>query len=246
MFNRSISDGLPNSSASSLNTVARADLAVGAPSEVSELPQRAVPEAASPQQLPQDHHRLNQEAKSLEYIRSAVDTIQRSKDDSEKLEALRAKLTLAHKSIGEHGSVPSDIDGLLHEAAVRTDLLLGGDDKEMQLQEAGLLKVNSVDDKMDFGVPDKARVLGKIEAALNRIGQLQDKLGRVERNGYDHLLGLNLSVNGLNTARAQVDDSFYSVSAASTAVENILINIRTAIVAHGRASPEIVRLVLGG
>jgi hypothetical protein len=151
---------------------------------------------------------------------------------------------LAHKGIGAGDAATSDVEGLLQEVEVRTDLLLGADNKETQLQDVGLLKVQSAEVDLDLGVPDKERVLGKIEAALNRIGQLQNKLGRVESNGYDHLLGLNLSVSGLNSARTQVDDSPYSLSAASATVENILINIRTAVVAHGRASPEIVRLVL--
>ena len=244
MFSRSISDGLPSPATTSTNSVARAELAVGAPSAGSELPQRAAPETTAAHQLPPDHQRLNQDAKSLEYIRSAVGAIQRSKEDSEKLEAIKAKLMLAHKSIGAGDSATSDVEGLLQEVAVRTDLLLGADNKETQLQDAGLLKVQSAEVDLDLGLPDKERVLGKIEAALDRIGQLQNKLGRVESKGYDHLLGLNLSVSGLNAARTQVDDSPYSVSAASAAVENILINIRTAVVAHGRASPEIVRLVL--
>jgi len=51
-------------------------------------------------------------------------------------------------------------------------------------------------------------------------------------------------VSGLNSARTLVDDSAYSVTAASATVENILMNVRAAVVAHGRASPDIVRLVL--
>lgn len=244
MFSRSISDGLPIANSPSSNSVVRAELAIGAPSELVELPQRAVPEAASPQPLPQDHQRLNQEAKSLEKIRSTMDSIERSKEDSAKLEAIRAKLMLSYKSVNDTGVASPAVEDVLDEAAVTTDLLLGADARKSRELQAGLMQSGPQTGVVETGTPDKDSVLGKIEAAISRIGQLQDKLGRVERKDYDVLLGLNLFVSGLNAARTQVDDSSYSVSAASSSVENILMNIRAAVVAHGRASPEIVRLVL--
>lgn len=244
MFNRPIGDGSSIANSPSSNSVVRADLAIGAPSGLAELPQRAVPEASSAQQLPQDHQRLNQEAKSLENIRSTMATITRSKEDSAKLEAVRAKLMLSYNRIDDGSDAVSDADDVLQEAAITTDLLLGAGAQKAREEEAGLMRAGTPIGASNNRGPDRARVLGEIEAAIDRIGQLQDKLGRVERKGYDVLLGLNLSVSSLNSARTQVDDSSYSVSAASTAVENVLINIRTAVVAHGRASPEIIRLVL--
>lgn len=234
MFNRSVADGLPIANSVSSSAVARAELAAAAPVAAVELPQRAVTEAKSAQSLPPDHQRLNEAAKSLDAISSGVANIQRSKEDSAKLEALRAKLILSYKSIEDTGIVTSNVSDLLQDSEADFNLMLGS--------EAGVAA--NIQKEKTSGAPDKDRVLGKIEAAINRIGQLQDKLGRVERKGYDFLLGLNLSVSSLNAARTQVDDSSYSVSAASTAVENVLINVRAAVVAHGRVSPEIVRLAL--
>jgi len=245
MFNRPISDGLPVANSSSPNSVIRADLALGAAASGSvELPERAVTESSSAQQLPQDHQRLNQEAKSLEKIRSTMASIERSKEKSAQLEEIRSRLMLSYKSIGDTGVAPVDVEGALRDASIADELLLGADAGEQSEQPAISGTASSSLEKPEIGAPDKDRVLGEIEAAIDRIGQLQHKLGRVEQDGYDFLLGLNLSVSSLNVARTQVDDSTYSVAAASTAVENVLINVRAAVVAHGHASADLVRIVV--
>ena len=244
MFNRSISDVLPMVNSSSTNSVVRADLVLGAAASGSvELPQHAVNVVSSAQQLPQDHQRLNQETKSLEKIRSTIASIERSKEKSAQLEQIRSRLMLSYKSIGDTGVAPVDVEGALREASSADELLLGADAGEQSEQPVILDTKSSLPEKQEIGVPDKERVLGEIEAAIDRIGQLQQKLGRAEQNGYDFLLGLNISVSSLNVARTQVDDSSYSVAAASTAVEKVLINVRAAVVAHGNASADLVRIV---
>jgi hypothetical protein len=244
MFNRSISDGLPIANSSSPNSVVRADLVSGAASGSVELPQRAVTESSSAQQLPQDHQRLNQEAKSLEKIRSTVARIERSKENSAQLEEIRSRLMLSYKSIGDTGVAPVDVEDALRDASIAAELLLGAEARKQSEQPVVLGTTSSYLEKPEIGAPDKDRVLGEIEAAIDRIGQLQNKLGRVEREDYDFLLGLNLSVSSLNAARTQVNDSSFSVASASTAVENVRINVRAAVVAHGHVSADIVSLVL--
>jgi hypothetical protein len=244
MFNRSISDGLSITNSSSANPVVRADLVLGAAASGSvELPQRAVNEASSAQQLPEDHQRLNQEIKSLEKIRSTMASIERSKEKSAQLEQIRSRLMLSYKSIGDTGVAPVDVEGALREASIADELLLGADAGEQSEQPVILGTKSSPPENQEIGVPDKDRVLGEIEAAIERIGQLQQKLGRVEQNGYDFLLGLNISVSSLNVARTQVADSTYSVAAASTAVEKVLTNVRAAVAAHGNASADLIRIV---
>lgn len=245
MFNRPVTEG----SVSGVAGVgpARADLAPSAPSASVELPAQAVAEAGAAHDIQQDHHRLMHDAGVIGRVRATLEGIHRSKKDQDEIEAIRAKLILAHRGVKEEGAqvaLPPMLSSQVEETLVQVELLLGATAEDARRESANLLKPVQ---QPEPGAPhqaDKHRVLSKIEDALDRIGLLRDKLGRAERDGYDQLLGLNLSVSGLNSARTQVDDSPYSVSAASATVENILINVRAAVVAHGRASPDIVRLVL--
>jgi hypothetical protein len=151
---------------------------------------------------------------------------------------------LSYKSIGDTGVTPVDVEDALRDASIAAELLLGAEARKQSEQPVVLGTKSSYLEKPEIGAPDKDRVLGEIEAAIDRIGQLQNKLGRVEREDYDFLLGLNLSVSSLNAARTQVNDSSFSVASASTAVENVRINVRAAVVAHGHVSADIVSLVL--
>jgi hypothetical protein len=245
MFNRPVTEGSVVGVAGS--GPARADLAPSAPSASVELPAQAVTEAGATHDIQADHHRLTHDAGVIGRVRAAVEGIQRSKKDQEEIEAIRAKLILAYHGLEEEASeaeISPVLGARIEETLVQAELLLGAKTEDARRASANLLKPVEQQDVPAPSVTDKHRVLSKIEDALDRIGMLRDKLGRSERDGYDQLLGLNLSVSGLNSARTLVDDSPYSVSAASTTVENILINVRAAVVAHGRASPDIVRLVL--
>lgn len=244
MLNRSISDGSHNSNATSSSSLARTELMVTAPSSSVELPLKAVSAVSTVQPLPEDHQRLNQETKALGRIRSAIEAIHASRDDLEKLEELREKLMLSYQRLGETEDASADAGQLFRELEASTDFLLGAEVREEQRQHAGLTKPLRTERLFIPEERDKIKVLNQIDSAINRVGQLQQKLGQFEKSSFDNLLNLNLSVNGLNVARSQVDDSHYSVSAASTAVENILINVRTAVVAHGGVSADLVRLVI--
>lgn len=232
MFNRSISDAVSGQGLAT-GSAARAEIAVNAPTGVAELPEQAVSATVGAQPLPPDHQRLTQDAQILARIRAAVDVFHRSKEDMEALEKLRAKLTLGYRTVAETDLIPADVEDDVAAAHLRADLVLGSA-RDAETAPAERTRTPA----------DKKRVLLRIEAALDRIGQLKDKLGATQSEDYDQLLGLNALVTGLNAARTQVADSSYSLSAASTAVDSILVNMRTAVVAHGRASADLVRLVL--
>lgn len=237
MFNRPISDALPVQGVAT-GSASRADIAVSVPAGTVELPEQAVTSVAGAQSLPPDHQRLMQDTHVLGRIRASVEGYHRSKEDLEALEKLRAKLTLGYKTIKDTDLIPPDVENDLAVVRVRADLVLGA---------AGQAEAPHAPDETPIhphASSDKKRVLSRIEAALDRIGQLRDKLGETETDDYNQLLGLNALVTGLNAARTQVDDSSYSLSAASTAVDSILVNMRTAVVAHGRTSADVVRLVL--
>lgn len=238
MFNRSIADTSPSQGlTTSVN--ARAEIAVNAPTGVAEMPEQAVSGVVGSQPLPPDHQRLVNDTHVLAHIRAAVEGFHRSKEDLEAIEKLRAKLTMGYKTVKETDLIPPDVENDISAVNVRADLILGTEEADT----AGLAR-RSPSPEIAHPIADKKRVLSKIEEALSRIGQLKDKLGETENQGYNQLLSLNALVSGLNSARTQVDDSTYSVSAASTAVDSILVNVRTAVVAHGRTSADIVRLVL--
>jgi hypothetical protein len=238
MFNRPISDALPSQGLAT-GANARAEIAVNAPTGVAEIPEQAVAGVAGAQPLPADHHRIQHDVHVLGHIRAAVDGFHRSKEDLEALEKLRAKLTMGYRTVKETDLIPPDVDEAVAAVRVRTDLILGAEAADAP-RDGGHFA------EQPQPIADKKHVLSKIEEALDRIGQLKDKLSESENRGYNQLLSLNALVSGLNSARTQVDDSSYSVSAASTAVDSILVNVRTAVVAHGRTSADIVRLVLAG
>ena len=238
MFNRSITDTLPTQGLAT-GTTARAEIAVNAPTGVAEMPEQAVSGVVGAQRTPQDQQRLLNDTHILNHIRAAVDGFHRSKEDLEALEKLRAKLTMGYKLIKETDLIPPDVEKDLVDVAKQASLILGAEQAENTSQIG-----SPQHPEPPHPVADKKRVLSKIEGALARIGQIKDKLGETEDQGYNQLLSLNALMSGLNSARTQVDDSAYSVSAASTAVDSILVNVRTAVVAHGNTSADLVRLVL--
>ena len=238
MFNRSIADTLPSQGLATGPT-ARAEIAVNAPTGVAEMPEQAVQGAVGAQRAPEDHQRLVNDTHVLAKIREAVDGFYRSKEEQEALEKLRAQLTMGYKTIKETDLIPPDVEKELADVAMQAALILGSQTEAKSPQIGPLPSPEA-----PHPVADQKRVLSKIEEAIARIGQLKDKLGETESQGYNQLMSLNALVSGLNSARTQVNDSSYSVSAASTAVDSILVNVRTAVVSHGRASADIVRLVL--
>jgi hypothetical protein len=75
------------------------------------------------------------------------------------------------------------------------------------------------------------------------IDALQSEVSSIETNIYDRLLDMSFVIKSLNDARTQADSEF-GVIAASRAVDNIVFNVRSALVAHGNVSQDSVRLAL--
>jgi hypothetical protein len=48
----------------------------------------------------------------------------------------------------------------------------------------------------------------------------------------------------LTIARSQVDDSSFAITSASSAVDSVMLNLRSAVFAHGKISADVVRLVM--
>jgi hypothetical protein len=91
---------------------------------------------------------------------------------------------------------------------------------------------------------ERARVLRKIEAALKRVGNLKTALSSTDEQSYARLLNINASEAGLAAARVQLGESNFGTISASSTVDALMSNLRAVVIAaHGRMTPELVRLV---
>jgi hypothetical protein len=247
MFNRPISDGLPISNSSSPNSVVRADLALGAAASGSvELPERAVTETNVVLRVPGDQDRFNEDVRSTDLVRSSFLAIQQSKDDLKRLDAIRAKLMPSYKAIGDQEIDFVSIRSVSNDIVKNIDASNAHISRMMKnglqnVYEQPKLSKNSADPS-DL-VAKRERVLQEIADVMIHIDALQSEVSSIETNIYDRLLDMNFVIKSLNDARTQADSEF-GVIAASRAVDNIVFNVRSAVVAHGNVSQESVRLAL--
>lgn len=240
MFVKSVAEG-SSQSTSGLTAVQRATLTVTPPAEAAELPDVAVARSGAGQALPQDQHDINQHSHIIGKLRSSVADALEKRRAMEELDELRAKVLNGGGSDAVEQVV---LLGQSHEGDLNPDFLLGSSAEE-KARERELKEITGQhDDPRPRRMNDPRSVLSKIDDALGRIDQLKDKLEQSETEAFDRLVSFNVSVSGLNVARTQITDSAYSVSVASAAVESIMTNIRSAVIAHGGTSTEIVRLVL--
>jgi len=238
MFNRPVTEGSAPGAAGS--GPARADLAPSAPSASVELPAKAVAETGAAHDIQEDHHRLMHNAGVFGRVRASVDDVFLARKQSAELEELRVKLVFNGKRAADDRNWSEDVEAQAREAL------------ELMASLEGSVVRQSVKDQTrapsqaDFVANSRGRheVLGKIEAALARIGALREKLTNDETHAFESLLGLNVSLSTLNTARTLVQETPFSQSAASTAVDSALVNVRATMAAHGKISPDLVRLVI--
>lgn len=91
---------------------------------------------------------------------------------------------------------------------------------------------------------ERAMIASKIESALKRIGTLKSALSSADDRAYARLLNINASAAGLAAARVQMSGSNFGMVSASSTVDTLMSNLRaTVIAAHGRLTPELMRLV---
>jgi hypothetical protein len=48
----------------------------------------------------------------------------------------------------------------------------------------------------------------------------------------------------LNIARSQVDENQFSIENASSTVDSVMLNLRNLVLAHGKISSDVVRIVM--
>ncbi len=236
MFNRPVTEGHAAGVAGS--GPSRADLAASAPSGSVELPAQAVTETAANHETPQDHHRLMHDAGLIGRVRAAVDDVYAVRKQRAELEALQAKLMFNGKSASGDQTWSEEVerkslDALERFRALEEAISWGGEDKQV-VDLSASANQNS----------GRIELMGKIEAALEKVGALREKLTKREDSAHERLIGLNLSVSSLNTARVLARETPFGLSAASSAVDHVLANVRAMVAAHGKISPDLVRLVI--
>jgi flagellin-like hook-associated protein FlgL len=261
MFGRIQNDGLPASVTSVQSVTARADLGVAPVATGAELPETAVNAAANSQQLSPDGNARAAVAGVLGHIRTAVGKSQDMEKAGKQLDEIRSRLLLGHSDLSTDTPNPEAVKKAQKALADLQQIVMLHPLKDMtvvtnaktaetkpvfkHVELPPLHKGEQQDPrKTSVGPADRDQVLDKIQNALDRIDTLQVKLGENQAENDNRLFNLSTSVSGLNTARYQVDDSPFSLTAASTAVENIMTNVKAAVIAHGKASSDIVQIVL--
>jgi hypothetical protein len=239
MFNRPVSDA---SSAPGLvgASPARAELAVTTPSGSVELPAQAVAETGAAHGIQEDHHRLMHDAGNIGRVRATVDDVFLARKQRAELEELRAKLVFNGKRAADDRSWSEEVEAQSRQVL---ELIASLESAVARQSVKDQMRAPSQSDNV-FKLHGRLEVLGKIEAALAKVGTLREKLTKNEAHAFESLLGLNLSLSSLNTARSLVQETPFSQSAAATAVDNVLVNVRATIAAHGKISPDLVRLII--
>lgn len=227
-------------------TPARVDLAIKAPPPSSELPRLAVTGVSSSHESSSDGYSHPESHAAIGDIWRGMEQIQRNERRQKELDQIRSRL-LGHKPTVESksGLTPSENDDL--EAQFRAisslahDRIPGDDvphlDPISQHKEASNAaeRVNET---------DRDRVLARIEQALKNVGKLRSALSSDTEAAYDKMLSLTTTVSDLNLARTRVGDEDFGLRSASDTVDAVMLHMRAAVVAHGKMSPELIRLVL--
>ncbi len=220
------------------NAVTRAELNVS-PAHAAELPDVAVSASAKAQALPPE---FQPQVVTLGSVRSESEAIHHSEERDKMLAEIEAKLLVGRTDIRKDRA-PGGIEELLARADAAMDPS-ADEEPEIEIKLPGSGTSEPAQVKRDAH-GDRDHILEKVENALNRIGRLRRELAISKNERYDRLLALTASVSGLNFARSRIADSDFSIASASDTVDMIMANVKTAVVAHGKASADIVRLVIG-
>lgn len=225
-------------------TPVRADFAVKAPPTSSELPEIAVTGTSSAHEAVSDGHGNPESHAAIGEIWRGLEQIQRNERRQKELDQIRSRL-LGHKQAAEKGLSAGDARDL--EADLRDISSLAHD----RIPTEDSPHINTVSQKKEptnsaerVSESDRDRVLARIEQALKSVGKLRSALSSDSETAYDRLINLNSTVNDLNLARTRVDDAEFGLRSASDTVESVMLHMRAAVVAHGKMSPELIRLVL--
>lgn len=209
------------------------DLASLSASQQAEARDRATTASVGVQRSPPQVNPLSAPARAISRIRDEFDVIARSESNRKALDAILGKLLPGYKALIDNIEAPA----LVHDA-------------EKAAVELSVLRSELQSSSVDAGATASSpgehdKVLEKIEAALRAVDDLRGKLSDDSAGAHQRLLNIGASVGGLNMARMRVGDDAASARSAADACDLIMTNVRSVVVAHGRLSPDMAKLVLG-
>lgn len=221
----------------------RTDFAVKAPPAYSELPEVAITGVSSAYQSATENHQGDDLHAKLGLAWSSLERIHKNEQRQKELDAIRSRLLghqdkkTPHEGVSGTEEIEADIEAV-------SALAQGGIGKsEAQPLIIGQKKEAS-NAAERVSKTDQDRVMARIEQALKNVGKLRSALESDTSTAYDRLVNLNSSISDLNLARSRVDDAEFGLRSASDTVDSVMLHMRAAVAAHGKMSPELVRLVM--
>jgi len=216
----------------------RVDIASLSASLHSQARDRSITPVVGAQRSLAEVNPLSAPARAIGRIRDEFDVIARSESNRKALDAILGKLLPGYKALIDNIEAPALVQDAEKAAvalsALRSDLQSSGGDASQEPSEPAASSPGEYD-----------KVLEKIEAALRAVGDLRGKLSDDSAGAHQRLLNICASVGGLNMARMRVGDNAASAKSAAHACDLIMTNVRSVVVAHGRLSPDMAKLVLG-
>ena len=239
MFERIQNDGVVPKT-TTVGAQARADLVVSPAPASSELREKAVAPASNGQKSSSEHDATDHALHMLGQVRNEVDVIGQTDQSREQLDKLYSKLFKAYDAAQKgplSAEMKTEIDRTLDELEKNDAIhLLGQGDAPVDVAE---------ESAADLALrQQRERTLDKISTALRKVGVLRNKLSDTSQSAHDRLLNINTSVAGLNMARSQVDENVFSIESASSTVDSVMLNLRSIVLAHGKISSDVVRIVM--
>lgn len=239
MFERIQHEGIsPKTTTASVTT--RADLVVAPAPASSELREKAVEPTSNATKSGTDNGALDQTVHLLGQMRNEMDSIATTDQDRKKLDEIYAKLFKSYEAAKKgpvSSEMKSEIDRTLDELdkSFKPDLL-GQSDAPVDVADETTAEMAIRQ--------QRERTLDKITVALRKVGVLRNKMADANQASHERLLNINSSLTGLNMARAQVDENVFSIESASSTVDSVMLNLRSIVLAHGKISSDVVRLVM--
>ncbi len=239
MFERIQNDGVTPKMTTASGSP-RAELVISPAPASSELREKAVAPTGDSQRTTSENALMHPLMQVIGQVSEEMDAVAQIDAQSKRLEKIFSKL---FKAYGEasRGVIPegmdSDVDKILKDIE---ETFVSHSDSE------GPSVVVPVEENVAAQATRQQRekTLEKISVAMRKVGVLRDKLGGANERSHDRLVNINSSMADLNIARAQLDGSSFSISSASSAVDSVMSNLRSAVFAHGKISADVVRLVM--
>ena len=250
------SNGAP--AVQSADPVLRAELMTSAPQAGAELPSVAIGHVSETQTLPCDlPPHLHQHATHIDQIKAEYRDIEERAVRAREIDALRSKLLLG-RSAGEAKSgnsfeIKNAVDIALAMSSNKNldqkDVLgsKSASDPVHQIKKSPVPTTSqdkNLKDRALAGQEDQQAVLSRIDEAINALNKIMEDINTDQTASGNRILNLSGTVSSLNTTRASIDKTPLSLDVASTAMNMIMTNIKTAVVSHGNVSTDIVRRVL--